>query len=439
MNYQFVLFAFVLLTSSLEVFGQASWASVRICGVVCSDNNTYAQCCDLFGAIQSGDCMWAQQMGYLQCPSPYQPISYPFDLGANRDLAFTNVDDCQRVFDSWKTSPNLPVIVGDSVVPPITRNQNPIREAFEWHDDFSKYSLEEQLELGKRIIEGNNKTRSQAYSDEEVRDIARTMFGFVQSIREKTEKTGVYTNSKCAGCSLIVQSIQERLTSSACDKITSVLKGAVCGSNPVFELFCNAIVEFTEVDKIVESICLDAFNGVIGATGIRDRANLICSSLTCTSQPSQVTSENDIQGCCSAVTDSNNVRTLNERCDQLIRICDMAEKGLCISDTLDEIKEFVDDGFVKAGLNTILSLVKGDLPPAVDTAKKAAQCSKVKCGYVFSDSNGDSNNDSNNDSNGEYNDTNASRIILDDDSASHSAPVLFASLVMVFVLFFSHF
>jgi len=413
MKYQFVAFALFLFTLSLEVFGQASWASVRICGIVCSDNNTYAQCCDLFGAIQSGDCMWAQQMGYLNCPSPYHAVSYPFDLGANRDLAFTNVDACQRVFDSWKTSPNLPVIVSDSVVPPISRNQNPMREAFEWHDDFSQYSLEEQLELGKLIVEGNNKTRSQAYSDEEVREIARTMFGFVQSVREKTEKTGVYTNSKCAGCSLIVQSIQEKLTSSTCSTVTSVLKGAVCGSNPVFEIFCNAIVEFTEVDKIVESICMDAFNGIIGATGIKERANYICSLLTCTNQPAQLTSEKDIQGTCDGVTESNDVRTLNERCDELIRICDLAEKGLCISDSLDEIKEFVDDGFVKAGLSTLLSLVEGELPPPVESARKAAEeCSRIKCG-------------------GEYDDSIS--------SASQPAPLLFVSLVMVFVLFFSHF
>jgi len=177
-----------------------------------------------------------------------------------------------------------------------------------------------------------------------------------------------------------VQSIEERLTASACEDITSVITGAVCGSNPVFETFCSALVSAAQVDQIIQGICLSAFDSVIGATGIRERANLICSSLTCTSQPSQVTSESDIMGTCNIVQDSGDVRSLNERCDELIRICDLAEKGLCISDSLNEIKELAGEGFVKAGINTILSLVEGELPPVAEAAEKAAKCSNVKCG-----------------------------------------------------------
>jgi len=371
-----------------EVSGQAGWDSVRICAIACSDGSTVAKCCDMFGAMSSGDCFYAKRMGMIDCPSPLHAVSDVYDLGANQDMTFTNIDDCQRVFDKWKTSPNLPVIVNDNVTAPVkARGYDPIREAMNWHKDFSKYTAEEQLILGQRIVQGGNKqARDRSYTDQELRDLARGMFGFVQTVREKTNKTGVYSNSKCAGCSLIVQSIEERLTSSACDSITSVIKGTVCGSNPVFETFCSAIISATGVEQIVEGLCLSAFNNVIGATGIRDRANYICSSLTCTSPPEQVTSENDIMGSCKIVNGAQDKRSLNERCDELIRICDMAEKGLCISDSLNEIKEMLDDGFVKAGINTILSLVNGELPPAVEAAKKAAKCSGVKCGGGDDDS-----------------------------------------------------
>jgi len=351
----------------------------------------------MFGAASSGDCFYAKNMGMISCPSPLRAVSDVYDLGASRDMTFTNLDDCQRVFDKWKSSPNLPVIVKDNVTAPVKRrDHDPIREAMEWHDDFSKYTPEEQLILGKRIIQGSNKqARDRSYSDAELREIARGMFGFVQSVKEKSNKTGVYSNSKCAGCSLIVQSIEERLTSSACDSITSVIKGTVCGSNPVFEIFCSALVSASGVEQIIQGICLSAFDNVIGATGIRDRANYICSSLTCTSPPSQVTSENDIMGTCKIVDGTQDKRSLNERCDELIRICDLAEKGLCISDTLDEIKEIVDDGFVKAGVDTVLSLVNGELPPAVEVAEKAAKCSGVKCGGGGDDDDDDDDDDSN--------------------------------------------
>jgi len=398
-----VLFTIVGLIS-LEVLGQASVKGVKICAISCSDGSTYAKCCDMSGAAQSGDCYYAGSplFGDLHCPSPLQPVSYIYDFGANREWEFLTLEDCQSVFDSISKKPNLPVIVKDSVKPVIDSRtySNPIKEAMEWHPEFSMYTDKEQLMLGHRIINANKKTRQISYSDEDVREIAHYMHDYVKRVNEKTNKTGIYSNSKCAGCSLILQNLEERVGSAICDHLSGTITGAICGSNPVFQPFCEAIASSSGVEEIIQSLCLDVFNGVVGGTGLRERANYVCSALTCTSQPSQITSENDIMGSCKTVGSSeNDKRSFNERCDELIRICDMAEKGLCISDALDEIKEVVDGGIIKAGVDTIFSIVNGEKLPVEESAQKLAfECSKVTCGGI--DYGSGDNNDSNSDADG---------------------------------------
>jgi len=382
MKYQVVIIALVLSMICVGVFGQAPWASVKICAVACSDGSTYAQCIDMFGGPSSGDCSYAG----IACPPPLQSVSYVYDFGEKDGLAFTSVQDCQVFFDNMRRTPNLPKVVDGTAHANIdvrsrTGSGKGIKEAMEWHKDFSMYTEEEQLLLGQRIIaaaNGNNRTRS--YSEEEVRDVARSMFGFVKNIRENTEETGVYTNSKCAGCSLIVQSIEEKLTGDMCDKLTNVIKDSVCGSNPVFELFCDALedIGIDNLELIVQNICVQAINGVAEASGIRETANYICSTLTCTSQPEEITSEADIMGSCEL---KENSKSYNERCDELLRICDLAEKGICIADAVLEIQDELSGGWIKAGVNIISSLVQGELPAVAESAQKlAVECSNVKCG-----------------------------------------------------------
>jgi len=396
---------------SLGVYGQAPWNSVLVCATPCSDGSTYAACTETFGGISPGDCSWFQT-----CPEGLSQVGTAYDLGAGRGWSFSSVEACEKAFNKLRQKPNKPVIVSDKVTPVISTRgtRNDLHEALQWHSDFSFYSAEEQLLLGQIVVAGNQKTRDRSYSDEKLRSIAHGAFNFVRNVRETTSnKTGVYTNSKCAGCSLIVQSIDQKAGSAICDSIASVIKGSICGTNPVFEIFCDAATSAVGFDEVLESTCLNLFDGIVSATGIRDRANYICSTLTCTSQKAQITSEDDIMGSCDLKQIGGDTRSLNERCDELIRICDLAEKGLCIKNSLNEIEEMVEGGFVKAGVQTVLNLVNGKLPPALDVAKEAAKCSKAKCG-------GDDDDD--------------------EDSAIMAKPVLSLALVAVFVLFIlSHF
>ena len=215
------------------------------------------------------------------------------------------------------------------------------------------------------------------------------MFSFVKNVKENTNKTGVYTNSKCAGCSLIVQSIEEKLTDSMCGYLSDTLRTVVCNSNPVLEMFCSGLLDgsLDAVQQMIEEICYSALDGFAEVSGIRERANHICSSLTCTIPPSDVTTDDDITGSCNAVkvgSDDDSLRELNERCDELIRICDMAEKGFCIADTIKEIKDEASGDFIDASLKTLQNIACGEMPPVAESVKKlATECSKVKCGGVL--------------------------------------------------------
>jgi len=372
-----LLLAFIATTASAGVYD-----TVKICARVCSDGSTYTECIDTYGSASQGDCHER-----ITCPSPLQNNGWAFDLGESQNLRFKELSTCQQTLNSLRNKPNLPVIVPQKYKPVFspTEKKGPIQEAMEWHSDYSEYTDEEKLMLGQRIVVGNNKFRDLVFTEEEVRDIGHRMFNFVQEVKKVTTESGVYTNSKCAGCSLIVQSIQEKLTVGMCSTISEVITGTICkASSPVLSTFCNIVLSAGEVDTFLSTLCEGAFSKVINATNIRTRANVLCSTLTCLNQPTKIQSTTQITGQCKTYLVGSSARSLNERCDELIKACDMVEKGFCFASTIKELvsdtKEFVDASPATLGL-----LVIGNVKKAADNViKLATECTGIKCGGQYS-------------------------------------------------------
>jgi len=382
MKSQLVALAFVVVFMGFASLGEASvFDTIKICGRLCSDGSTYTQCVDTYGSASFGDCHEA-----VHCPPPLQDSGWSYDLGEDENLRFSEMEPCQNTLNRMMKDPNLPVIVEAEYKPveirrALSKEEQAIRDAMEWHHDFSLYSKEEQLSLGQRILAGNKRTRDMIVTEEETREIGRRMFEFVASVRAYTNRSGVYTNSKCAGCSLIVQSIQNKLTSSVCSSISGVVKSTICAATtPVLQSFCNILMDAVEFETLVSTLCENAFSSAIQATNLRERANLLCSSLTCTNQPDVIQSENDITGQCKQVTVGSSERSLNERCDELIAICDMAEKGFCVAGTIKELNEQTSS-FVDCAIDTVASLVLGQTPPVAESVQKlATECMEATCG-----------------------------------------------------------
>jgi hypothetical protein len=373
-------FSVVFVLGSLAVIGSAQvYNTVKICARLCSDGSTYTKCIDTYGSASQGDCHER-----ISCPSPLTNAGDAYDLGEDKNLKFKEISACQKNLDNMRKNPNLPVIVSKKVVPPLSAfgsEPGSISEAFGWHRHYSEYSDQEKLMLGRRIVTHNKKTRDLVYTDEEVLEVGRRSFEFVQKVIQLSSEAGVYTNSKCAGCSLIMQSIEEKLTSAMCSQASSLVTDVICQlSTPVLSPFCNFIISAVEVDTLLETLCQGVLSSVINATGLRYRANLLCSTLTCENQPSTIQKESQITGNCKAVTAGLLKRSYNERCDQILSLCNMAEKGFCIGTTIKEFKEQTGS-FVEAAIDTIGNLVIGKTPSAVESVQKlATECMNIKCG-----------------------------------------------------------
>jgi len=412
-------FFFGIFVSAVCIFSlitPAHSVDVRVCARSCSDGSTYTKCVEVDGLL-SQDCHEA-----IHCPKPLYDEGWAYEF--KRGVSFETESECQNALNRMKKDPNLPVIVPEKwKAPAFRRNlnskQQAIKEAMDWHDEFLLYSPEERLALGQRILSANKRIRAEDYSEQDTRDIARMMFEFVHQVRERTNKTGVYTNSKCAGCSLIVQSIEEKLTSKGCSAISDVISSTLCGATgPALESFCSILLGATEFDAMVSTICESALSKVVDGMGIRDKANLLCSTLTCTNQPTTVSKKSEITGKCDLVGSGDNARATNQRCDELIAICDMAEKGFCVADTIKEFKESVSGGFVEASIKTLADIVTGKTPAAVQSVRDlAVKCTGVKCG-----GGGDDDDD----------DDDGSKHVF--GSATMDKPFLFAILLVIGVI-----
>jgi len=379
MKNQQVLFVAFILAAVSTIVSAGVYDTVKICARLCSDGSTYTECIDTYGSASQADCHER-----ISCPSPLTNVGWAYDLGESENLRFKELSQCQANLNNMRSKPNLPAIVDKKYEPKsfsLKKAQGPVGEAMQWHPEYDQYSEEEKVMLGRRIVAGNIRTRDMVYTDEEVREIGRRMFEFVREVQTVTTQSGVYTNGKCAGCSIIVQSIQKKLTASVCSSVTTVVTDVICKAvPPALDSFCGIILNAFEVDTLLTTLCEGAFSKAINATGIATRANLLCSTLTCLNQPDQVQSKSQITGICKIVKTGDTQRSLNERCDQLIRVCDMAEKGFCVATTIKELKEGTSS-FVDAAAGTIAALVKGDVPPVVESVKKLAmECTGVKCG-----------------------------------------------------------
>jgi len=347
----------------------------------CGDGSSYLDCYDAFGGVQGvdTDCFGLHH----SCPSSLTTLSVsdfavPSSSGAPKILKFYSLNDCKKYLSNLKKYTNEPAISAQkySNIHFNTRSENDrFYELLDLHDNFADFTEDELNELKEAALLKTSSSRREAFL-EDWHESLRAIHKFSAYLKETTSQKGVYTNSKCAGCSVMVNGLINSGVDKICGKANDFVYDMICNKIPeTFESFCSALLDAGKVNDMIEAIC----QGTVGriANSVSNVANDLCSELTCT-QPQvssgSITNESQITGTCS-VKDS---KVLNERCDEFLDTIALAKKGICIAENALTIVEQVGEGFsnpIKAGLSVLGDLCTGKLPTLVGATMDLIGCS----------------------------------------------------------------
>lgn len=365
----------VLFCLVSAIYCQASTDTIRLCTRPCSTGQSITQCVETFGSISSGDCT---------APNAFPNCPPGTNSGPVRDLKASS-----GLNNYWKTVPQcetyrkrmLNVTNSPTVYQPKKQKRSlqmdPLQELLSRYYFLDQYS---QVELSKvsAIIREKLPSAKRAAFDTNEAEIIKSVHGFYQFTVSYQNQTGVYTNSKCAGCSVMIQGILEKVTSQACDSIASTITSTLCATTGPFATFCGIFVDI--VTKELESqgvatigtMCQTAIREFVAGTGVEPFANDICSRVMCTiAQASNPTSKEQLTGNCNFV----NQKVLNERCSQFLTIVQLADRGLCVSGNAIKIINAAKNP-VDATIENLSNLVLGKTPPLVENVQEALKCSR---------------------------------------------------------------
>ena len=364
----------MLLTLISYVYGQSTTNTIRMCSRSCKDGSAIVKCIDTGGASQSGDCYSATIGLYpLNCNSATGGNGGEvFDLHKyGGGPKFNSISDCEAISKPLKNNPNIPSISNKKYV-------DVLNSMLYRYDDFNSYSIQEKNKIRTLVSQKLNKRFISSFNESTSDDMVRELHGFAIKVRalSTTDTRGIYTNSKCAGCAILIESIIDKVSDTTCDVISDTIESTLCATTGPFMMFCSAISDKSGATDFISSLCLTALNEVSTFTSIDDRAKSLCSRLTCNVQSATIKSEYDITGTCTVKTNiregSSELVAFNERCTQFLNIVELAERGICIADSIKVIKDTFSDP-IEAGLDIIGSLAIGEISNVEESIQNLAE------------------------------------------------------------------
>jgi hypothetical protein len=358
-------------------FAQSVFDSIIICGVSCSDGSTWLGCYEAFGNAQSGggDCS-TPGLGVSTCPNNLQTLSI-FNFASapgetyGTSVKFRSISECNSYLKKMQQNTNIPTYTSKKYQSLNVKRSSKNREyeLLDKYMSFDNYSESELEELHLLLLPNDLKKRELFESN--WKPTLRAFHSYYRKIREATDKPGVFTNSKCAGCSVMVQSIIDSGIDELCGTMQDAMVDALCNRIAgTFNSFCSALVSGSNLAAMVDSICTAALS--FTTKGIADSAVKICSELTCTSpQSNSVTNENQITGTCSALSSE----TINKRCNEFLDAVQLAKKGICIAKGTIEVFDKASEALTPEGtLSALGNLCTGKLPDIFEAATDLAGC-----------------------------------------------------------------
>ena len=285
-----------------------------------------------------------------------EPTGKVQDLQSNEGAyKFYTIEACEKVLKAYKSEPNVPAVAYKKYNFDFKkRGSYTLNELLIKHRNFSNYEDEEVDEMISLLGPKFSNRREDGLA------ALRGLHKFTNFVREKTEQKGIYTNSKCAGCSTMVQGLANAGIGAMCDSLTDKIFGIVCDlPEGVFGSFCN-VLKSSDLGETIGMLC----NSVAGlaTSSIVEKAAEICSELTCTSPQASsglINELSQLTGTC------DKTKNLNERCDEFLDELACARRGICIAETTIKVFEVAKDVVVnpaKAGLKALADLVVGETP-----------------------------------------------------------------------------
>lgn len=350
----------------MTAFCQSDYlGKVGICGLNCQKNGDKAtlsitRCCDAFGqanglALDCSDPYFGPGgAAAITCPQGYAELGdrYPVyitNVQRSVQYSWTSTAECEPFVKQMQQEPNNPAMSSNKII--FSARQTSYVSILLEREDFDSFSPEEIQSLVSALEKRISPTKSVQFEASQVETL-RALHGIAHFWSKKSSSsTGVYTNSKCAGCSVFVEGVVKKGSSLVCDAIKDVVKATLCTLTGPFASFCNtvtdSVLKISDADKALGSLCELAVTKVANDSKLTVNANKLCSELTCTApvQQSQVT------GLCEPLDQ----KSYNQRCSEFLDVVDLAKKGICIAESIKIIVETAKDPIV-AGVDVLQKL-----------------------------------------------------------------------------------